>query len=303
MARGAAVPSEFYIVSAFFSDYGALYYYRIVDVRADGADSVVRYVRVAPVDVFCPRTIIQATESRLRNTQPAELGNPCAVRSSEVVKALRHMKPISGFEFVSFGIVAQCGPSVTALQLPVIGEDDLKRMRPEISALWDLQSKIAGRAFGEKDIFQERAEQDDLALQRSGEALVPELISGRYDKGLKLARRGETFSDILGGYRGPMTAAQAKARYVPQVVNAEVYRFQKFVPPKYPVLAMQARVQGKVEVALTADRSTGEVRDVIVVSGNPLLAPASVEAAKQWRFDSGGDERIALVLDYSLRCQ
>jgi hypothetical protein len=43
MAHGAAVPkpSQFYAVSVFFSDNGARFYYRILDVRQDGSDAVV----------------------------------------------------------------------------------------------------------------------------------------------------------------------------------------------------------------------------------------------------------------------
>jgi hypothetical protein len=40
-------PSEFYAVSVFFSDSGALFYYRVIDVRPDGLDSLIRYTRVA----------------------------------------------------------------------------------------------------------------------------------------------------------------------------------------------------------------------------------------------------------------
>ncbi len=38
LARGATAPkpSEFYIASVFFSDNGALFYYRVIDVRQDG---------------------------------------------------------------------------------------------------------------------------------------------------------------------------------------------------------------------------------------------------------------------------
>jgi TonB family protein len=55
------------------------------------------------------------------------------------------------------------------------------------------------------------------------------------------------------------------------------------IPPAYPVLARQAHVQGNV--VLSADISKeGVVETLTVISGNPLLIQAALNAAKQWRF-------------------
>jgi TonB family protein len=55
------------------------------------------------------------------------------------------------------------------------------------------------------------------------------------------------------------------------------------VPPNYPPLARQARIQG--EVLLQAEVNTdGTVQNVKLISGNPMLAPAAIEAVKQWLF-------------------
>ena len=66
--HAAAQPSqlsEFHIVSVGFSDFGAMFSYRIVDVRASGVDSVIRYVRIAPRNVYCSRWIVQMAETRV----------------------------------------------------------------------------------------------------------------------------------------------------------------------------------------------------------------------------------------------
>ncbi len=55
------------------------------------------------------------------------------------------------------------------------------------------------------------------------------------------------------------------------------------VVPTYPPLARQARIQGAVVLNITISKS-GEVRDVELVSGHPILAPAAIEAIKQWRY-------------------
>lgn len=55
------------------------------------------------------------------------------------------------------------------------------------------------------------------------------------------------------------------------------------VKPTYPPLARQARIQGAVVLqALIA--KDGTIQNLHVVSGHPMLAPAAVEAVKQWRY-------------------
>jgi len=101
LAQGAelAGPSEFYVVSQFFSDNGALFYYRVIDVKQDGSDSVIRYVRIAPASVHCPRLIIQATEARVRDKSPAQVAgrnNPCAVKPAALRAALDRYRQRGG---------------------------------------------------------------------------------------------------------------------------------------------------------------------------------------------------------------
>lgn len=58
-----------------------------------------------------------------------------------------------------------------------------------------------------------------------------------------------------------------------------VYR----VTPIYPPLARQARIQGTVLLRIIINK-LGEVRDVELVSGHPMLAPAAVAAVRKWRY-------------------
>ena len=55
------------------------------------------------------------------------------------------------------------------------------------------------------------------------------------------------------------------------------------VEPAYPPLAKQARIQGVVVMTALIDKG-GNVQNLQVVSGHPLLAPAAIEAVKQWRY-------------------
>lgn len=55
------------------------------------------------------------------------------------------------------------------------------------------------------------------------------------------------------------------------------------VPPVYPPLARQARIQGTVILNVIITK-TGDIGAVRLVSGHPMLAPSAVEAVKQWRY-------------------
>lgn len=55
------------------------------------------------------------------------------------------------------------------------------------------------------------------------------------------------------------------------------------VNPKYPPLARQARIQGTVVLKETINKS-GDVQNLQLVSGHPMLAPAAIEAVRQWKY-------------------
>jgi len=55
------------------------------------------------------------------------------------------------------------------------------------------------------------------------------------------------------------------------------------VMPVYPPLARQARIQGHVVMNAVIGKD-GTVQNLSLVSGHPLLAPAAMEAVKQWTY-------------------
>jgi protein TonB len=57
----------------------------------------------------------------------------------------------------------------------------------------------------------------------------------------------------------------------------------KRVQPKYPPAALAAHVQGAVQIEATINKE-GKVVDVKVLSGDPVLARAALEAVRQWRY-------------------
>jgi TonB family protein len=57
----------------------------------------------------------------------------------------------------------------------------------------------------------------------------------------------------------------------------------KLVKPAYPPAAVPDKLQGQVIVKIVVSE-TGDVESTEVISGNPVLANAAVDAAKQWKF-------------------
>jgi protein TonB len=57
----------------------------------------------------------------------------------------------------------------------------------------------------------------------------------------------------------------------------------KKVQPNYPPLARQARIQGQVVLQAEISKE-GTIQNLQLISGHPMLAPAAIEAVKQWRY-------------------
>lgn len=55
------------------------------------------------------------------------------------------------------------------------------------------------------------------------------------------------------------------------------------VAPNYPPLARQARIQGTIVLDVIVNKA-GDVDHVKLVSGHPMLAPAAIDAVKQWEY-------------------
>jgi TonB family protein len=70
-------------------------------------------------------------------------------------------------------------------------------------------------------------------------------------------------------------------RRLPVGANVQQAKLIRQPKPVYPPLARQARVEGTVKLDAIIAKD-GTVQDLKVVSGDPLLAPAALEAVKQW---------------------
>jgi periplasmic protein TonB len=57
----------------------------------------------------------------------------------------------------------------------------------------------------------------------------------------------------------------------------------KKVEPEYPQEARDKRIEGTVVLQVQISEA-GDVKEARLISGDPLLAPAAIEAVKQWKY-------------------
>jgi TonB family protein len=65
--------------------------------------------------------------------------------------------------------------------------------------------------------------------------------------------------------------------------DSKLLEIIKKVKPEYPPAAAPEKLQGQVIVRIVVDQD-GDVESTEVISGNPVLANAAVDAVKQWKF-------------------
>ncbi len=105
-----------------------------------------------------------------------------------------------------------------------------------------------------------------------------------------------TADGVFGVLPGPETAPPKAApppaapKAAPTVTprmriggNVQTAKILRQVKPVYPPLARQARIAGVVRLEAVISRD-GTIESLQVMSGHPLLAPAALEAVRQWLY-------------------
>jgi TonB family protein len=97
---------------------------------------------------------------------------------------------------------------------------------------------------------------------------------------------------ILAGKKTPVQftvivsfSLPAKSEDKPIALSAQQHpKLIKRVDPKYPPEALKAGVSGKVVLEATTSKE-GDVTDLVVIDGHPLLNPAAQDALRQWKYE------------------
>jgi protein TonB len=147
----------------------------------------------------------------------------------------------------------------------------------------------AGRLTAPKAVPKEVAviKEEELPPQTAGVAGVVGGVPGGV--------AGGTPGGILGGIIGSVPSAapppppppekKVEKPVTPSRIrvggNVQSASLVKQTRPVYPPLAKQARISGTVKLSAVISKD-GTIQELTVVSGHPLLAPAALEAVKQW---------------------
>jgi protein TonB len=77
--------------------------------------------------------------------------------------------------------------------------------------------------------------------------------------------------------------------------------FIHYVKPVYPKEARKKHIHGMVRLRAIIAK-TGELRDIQVIQGDPLLIPAALKAVKQWRYEPTllNSEPVEVITDIHL---
>jgi protein TonB len=118
------------------------------------------------------------------------------------------------------------------------------------------------------------------------EEAPPDLGAGGVPGGVPGGIPGGSAGGVMGGILSttpvavPKVATPQRVRVSTGVATGLLLRK---VQPNYPPLAKAARIQGHVLLQAEISKD-GTIQNLQLISGHPMLAPAAIEAVKQWRY-------------------
>ena len=125
-----------------------------------------------------------------------------------------------------------------------------------------------------------------VQMIKEDEAPPPVMASTGVVGGVPGGVPGGSMTGVLGGIVNSTTVA------VPKIATPQRVRVSsgvqsgllvRKVNPTYPPLARQARIQGVVILQAQISKD-GNIENLQLISGHPMLAPAAIEAVKQWKY-------------------
>jgi protein TonB len=127
---------------------------------------------------------------------------------------------------------------------------------------------------------------EKVQMIKEEEAPPPVMSAGGVVGGVPGGVPGGQMGGVIGGIISSTPVAVPKVA-TPQRVRVSQGVSQgliiKKVQPPYPPLARQARIQGQVILQAEISKD-GTIENLRLISGHPMLAPAAIEAVKQWRY-------------------
>jgi len=165
----------------------------------------------------------------------------------------------------------------------------------------------AGKLLAPTAIPRNVAQLKEAPLPPDGDAL--DGVAGGVPGGVAGGSMGGVIGGVIGGIRtaaaAPVAPKEVKSR-APVRVGGHVREPQliKRIEPNYPPLARQAHIQGTVVIDAILDEH-GNVVEMKVVSGPPLLIQAAIDAVKQWKYEPTylNDQPVAVQMNVTVTFQ
>src|SRR5277367_4263128 len=125
-----------------------------------------------------------------------------------------------------------------------------------------------------------------IEMIKEDEAPPPAMASTGVVGGVPGGVPGGSMGGVIGSVLSSTPVAVPKIA-VPQRVRVSAGvtsgLLVKRIQPNYPPLARQARIQGVVVLQAQISKE-GSIENLQLISGHPMLAPAAIEAVKQWKY-------------------
>ena len=143
----------------------------------------------------------------------------------------------------------------------------------------------AGKLFAPTYIPKQVAQIKEAPIESDAFVGVPGGVPGGIPGGQLGGVVGGVIGGVLNTSAKPIPPSMGKSS-VPLRVGGHVRPPKAIVQarPAYPALALQAHIQGDVKIDAILDEQ-GNVIDMKVVSGHPLLYQAALEALKKWKYE------------------
>ncbi len=129
-----------------------------------------------------------------------------------------------------------------------------------------------------------------IEMIKEDEAPPPMAATGGVVGGVPGGIPGGQLGGVIGGIVSATSNLSSVPKFVPTVPQR--VRISQGVTrgllihkeePLYPSLARAARVQGEVVLSAVID-ANGQIQNLQLVSGHPMLVPAALAAVRQWRY-------------------
>ncbi|SRR5579871_300486 len=200
----------------------------------------------------------------------------------------------------SFGLLVQVGLLVVMVLLPLIFTEALPKQQlmtflvappppppppppaaAPVKVVKQIQTDIVNGQLRTPTKIPQKVQ-----MIKEEEAPPPVMSSAGVVGGVPGGIPGGQMGGVIGGIISstpvavPKVATPQRVRVSQGVVSGLKVRDVK---PNYPPLARQARIQGTVVLHAVIGKDGG-IQNLTLISGHPMLAPAAIEAVKQWRY-------------------